>query len=175
MVDDKQNVTEIQTYALLLRELVDKSTRAFVLHNHGMVDGLSVATYFAGWCRGRGEFPGGIFLLVTTTDRFKKRFSYACGKMKSLDKLIIIDDRKFSEDYALNVSSLLRARKDISLIIMTRKKERISGNRKILAFIDLSDTSDPEIMDLSTLHPRSDDDLSGKAVGEDSSRSATLN
>lgn len=163
MSDGDNRVKGIETYALLLRELVDKWSRAFVLYNRGMLDGLSVATFFAGWCRGRGEFPGGIYLLSTSQDRLNDQFAFVCGKKGNLQKLIIVDDRKFSKDYSLDVSKLLGNRRDISLIVVARDKTKVVGEH---TGIDLSDNTEAEIMDLFTLLARSDAVALGEIIGE---------
>jgi hypothetical protein len=147
-----RHASEIQTYVLLLRELVDGTCHAVVIYGRGLVDGLSTAAFFAGWCRGKGEFPGGIYLMATTLSDLKERFDCLCGRKAERKKLIIIDDRRFPEHYSLNTSELLAGRTDVSLIVAARGKTGITGEHTA---IDVSE-DDAEVMDLFTLLLRTD-------------------
>ena len=122
-------VTHAETYTLLLRELITGTSRVAVITGQdGIVDGLSVATYFAGCVQ--FEFLGGAYVMACRFAELADDVAaIVASQMSPRGKtLLVIDDRNFPNPYSLSPRLLLDGRPELSIIVVSRNPDWITGD-----------------------------------------------
>ncbi len=139
-------VSDVKTYTLLLRELsTGVSKSALITGKEGALDGVALAAFFAGVAR--VSFPGGIYLVAPQLSDLKSITAELCDKATGR-KLLIVSDANFGEGYSIAVNLLTNDRQDVSVIIISRNSEYVTGDHFSINLNDSQPSSEATITKL---------------------------
>jgi len=121
-------IESVETFSLLLVDLIEEAAKVVVVTgDDGTIEGLSLATYFAGYSQ--RHFPGGMFVITSKKDDIEQNVKKVLVEHTRPGRaLLILTDRFFPDTYSFEPRKLLANHPEACIIFVSKHPAGVKGS-----------------------------------------------